>query len=288
MQAFLITAYKNQDQLVRLIQSINENALVYVHLDKKSKALSLQKLNALQLKNTQFVSEYKISWGGIDHLLAILLLINLALADERVTYLHTISGQDIRVCPLKELEQRFNTSNEIYMTCTNSKNFPHQIKERYQHHIITSHYFPEKTLVRILNYCYISLQKCFHYEWHTIKPFDDIYKGMIWCSMPRDAAQYAIDFSTKNPVFLRYLKHVSIPEEFFFQSIFMTSEYKKNVTPRNLRYTDWTKRNGSMPAILDETDFDKIVKGDYIFARKIDPFISGKLVLMINQYLRGE
>ena len=33
MQAFLITAYKNQ--VVKLIKSLNENAMVYVHIDKK-------------------------------------------------------------------------------------------------------------------------------------------------------------------------------------------------------------------------------------------------------------
>lgn len=45
VQAFLIMAYKNLEQLVRLIQLINENALVFVHLDKKSKTLNFRRVN---------------------------------------------------------------------------------------------------------------------------------------------------------------------------------------------------------------------------------------------------
>lgn len=53
MQAFLITAYKNQDQLIQLIQSLNEHALVYVHIDKKSTDLSINQLRSYNFKNTR-------------------------------------------------------------------------------------------------------------------------------------------------------------------------------------------------------------------------------------------
>ena len=75
----------------------------------------------------------------------------------------------------------------------------------------------------------LKLQKKFHRTWTTIKPFHHVYKGVIWCSLPRDAASYALDFIRKKPSFLRNLSHVSIPEEFFFQTIFMNSDFKNNV-----------------------------------------------------------
>lgn len=286
MQAFLITAFKNQEQLVKLIQSLNENALIFVHIDKKSKELSLEQLNSYQLKNTLFISKYNIPWGGYAHLLAILTLLKLALADERVSFVHTISGQDVRICPWQQIEERFLNCDNIYMSCTNSKDLPPKTRLRYQRHIVTSRYIPIEGFVKKINKTYRKLQKKFHIKYSTIKPFDDIYKGMIWCSMPREAAEYAMNFSRENPVFLKTLRHVALPEEFFFQTIFMQSKFNKNVVPNNLRYTDWIERNGSRPAVLDETDFDKIIESDCIFARKIDPVISKELIEKIDDYLK--
>lgn len=287
MQAFLITAYKNQEQLIKLIQSLNENALVFVHIDKKSTELSLDALQNLQLKNTHIISKYNIPWGGYTHLLAILTLFRMALADERVHYIHTISGQDIRIKTWEHIEKRFATCDNIYMTCFDSKDLPKKIKQRYTQRIVTSRGTHISGLVDKMNTFYQKLQKKLHLSWNTIQPFDDVYKGVIWCSMPRKAAEYAIEFSKKNPIFLRTLKHVSLPEEFFFQTIFMMSDYRQYVVRENLRYTDWTKRNGSKPAILDETDFQKVIESDCIFARKIDDTISKDLIKKVETYLQG-
>ncbi|MBQ9983256.1 MAG: hypothetical protein IJP29_01570 [Lachnospiraceae bacterium] len=287
MQAFLITAYKNQNQLVKLIHSLNKHALVFVHIDKKSTELNLQELNSLGLENTQFISKYNIPWGGYTHLLAILDLFKMALGDERVSYIHTISGQDIRIKPWEYIEDHFRTCENIYMTCFDSKDLPQGIKKRYTQRIVTSRGTCIRKHIERLNRFYQKVQNKLHISWSTIKPFDDVYKGVIWCSMPRHAAEYALDFSKKNPVFLRTLKHVSLPEEFFFQTIFMMSDYRQHVIKENLRFTDWTKRNGSKPAILDETDFDSVIQSNCIFARKIDEDISNELIKKVDAYLEG-
>lgn len=283
MQAFLITAYKNHNQLIELIQSLNEHALVYVHLDKKSTELSIDKLRSYNFKNTTFIRQYAIPWGGYTHLLAIIKLMKLALSDNRVSYIHTISGQDILIKPWSAFEERFDNSNSIYMTCFSQDEFNSIVQRRYQQHIITSRGTHISGLVAKLNKLYLKLQKQFHWTWNTIKPFEHIYKGVIWCSMPRIAAQYALNFIRKNPSFLRNLSHVSIPEEFFFQTIFMNSSFKNDIKKYNLRYTDWNKRNGSNPAILDETDYPKIMQSDCFFARKIDPSISSELLSLLKQ-----
>lgn len=288
MQAFLITAYKNQEQLVKLIQSLNEHALVFVHLDKKSTELSLEELTSYHLKNTQFISKYNIPWGGYTHLLAILTLFKMALADERVHYIHTISAQDIRICSMEEMEKRFATTQKIYMTCTDALEIPAKTQRRFRQHIITSRGtgpFAQK-LVKKANTTYTRLQKRLHINYTTIKPFKRIYKGMIWCSMPRKAAEYALNECEKTPSFLRHLKHITLPEEFFFQSIFMDSPFRDDVVNENLRYTDWTRRYDSRPAILDATDFDKIIESNCIFARKIDAEISKELIEKMDAYLQ--
>lgn len=63
----------------------------------------------------------------------------------------------------------------------------------------------------------------------------------------------------------------------------MNSKFAKNVVTDNLRYTDWTRRNGSRPAYLDMTDYDKIKESEAFFARKFDSDISKELYQRLHE-----
>jgi hypothetical protein len=47
----------------------------------------------------------------------------------------------------------------------------------------------------------------------------------------------------------------------------------------NLRYINWKKKHGEIPAILDEMDFESLLAGKYLFARKFDSRFSSSLNL---------
>ena len=53
----------------------------------------------------------------------------------------------------------------------------------------------------------------------------------------------------------------------------------------HMRYIDWFMRNGSSPAYLDESDFEKIAasRENYAFARKVDSQFSRMLISRIVQ-----
>lgn len=106
-----------------------------------------------------------------------------------------------------------------------------------------------------------------------------LYLGLIWGDIPRGALEYCFDFVHKNPEFLVFLEYGSASEEVLFGSILMQSEYwKKRCIQNNFRYMQWEKCNGSYPAILDESDEEKIKSGDYFFMRKVRLPISEKLM----------
>ena len=46
---------------------------------------------------------------------------------------------------------------------------------------------------------------------------------------------------------------------------------------------NWNRKNGSYPGILDMDDYENIINGEWFFARKIDPNISGKLIETLSQ-----
>jgi hypothetical protein len=58
----------------------------------------------------------------------------------------------------------------------------------------------------------------------------------------------------------------------------MNSSFKSAIVQDDLRYVDWEYRNGSVPANLDETDFDKLVNSSKLFARKME-YPKSKLLL---------
>lgn len=100
-------------------------------------------------------------------------------------------------------------------------------------------------------------------------PINKLYKGMIWVSLQRDAMEYVNEYIKQNKKFMRDLKYTYIPEEFFFQTILMNSKFSKTIVKNNLRYIEWNARNNIRPAILNESDYQRIVESDKIFMRKI-------------------
>ena len=115
MQAILISAYKDTDYLKRLINFFDKDFEILVHLDKKSK---IDPQDIQINSNVHVFKKYTINWGSINHLKAILFLLQETLRiDKNISYIHIISGGDIPVRKLSEFK-KFENSNIIYMEHT--------------------------------------------------------------------------------------------------------------------------------------------------------------------------
>ena len=278
MQAIIITAYKDLQQLKRLIESFHDEACIFIHLDAKS---NLQKddLKDLGYKRIYVEKKYKIEWGSLNHLLSILDLLKVVVERDDISYIHIVSGQDILVTSIKSFNAFFSENQHIYMTCTNMEDFSDAIRNRYQKGVLFPNVTSKNSIGKAINRMY-GIKK----PWKkTIGEFSNLYKGMIWASMPIEVCKYVLSYVESHKRFIKALRHVIIPEEFFFQTIIMNSAYSTDVVKKNLRYTDWTTRHGSRPAILDESDYDSIISSDNVFARKIDSLISKSLIEMLTE-----
>ena len=285
MQALIITAYKDIEQIKRLIKSSNKYFKLFIHIDKKSADIfdSLLKINA---SNTYIYSLYSVTWGGYSHLAAIIALLKIAIKHPDINYFHIISGQDMIIKNFREFVDKFEFSDKIYMTCTNISDSDSKVKERLNCWIPSANWNLKKFTIRCLVESICLIQKIFHINRKRLGFFSEIYKGMIWASMPKSVVEYVVAYISDDPTYLKDLSHTKIPEEFFLQTILMNSQYKDQIVCNNLRYTDWNSRNGSTPAILDETDYDKIINSGCFFARKIDSNISMKLIKMFEMHLK--
>lgn len=286
-QAFLITAYKDFESLFRLAELLAGNGFVYIHADAKSRSITREEINKLNtIKNCRAINTYKIAWGGFCHVLAFLDLMKMALDNPEVSYIHCITGEDFPVISPEEMDRRYAASTKIYMPYMGPDDLPETVMVRYRYF----NWFPDKNvknpvLWQIQNLT-VNLQKICGIKRSGIGEFRHIYKGLVYVSMPRNAAIYVADYCQKNPGFLKDLRRCQVPEEFFFQTLFLNSEYAKDVEDCEIRYLNWEKGEKGSPAYLDMSDYQAIREGDYAFARKFHPEKSKEILEKIYAEIR--
>jgi hypothetical protein len=283
----LILAHQYPDHLTDLINAFDEDFDFYIHIDKKSK-FSPSDIAALK-KNprVRFVPrELKILWGGINHLKAVLLLAKEALKQNDLNYFHVISGQDYLIKPVNIIKKILEDNPADYMEhfeVLDSKweaEWKESISLFQPYEILNARSFLGKKIMTAL----ILVQRMLGYT--RTSPSIKLFGGSGWWSLSRQSLEYVINYTERNPSLLRRLRFTFRADEIYFQTILMNSPLKDKVVNNNLRFVDWTKRNGSFPANLNESDFQTLVDSDKIFARKFDFPVSEKLKHLLENFLK--
>lgn len=280
--AIIITAYKNFTYLEYMAKWLCKDFDLYIHIDKKSTVIGEKEKKILEREGCVVVSKYNICWGGINHLYSVIDLLSYACKKE-YEYYHVISGEDLIVRSYKEISAMFEGNNKIYISCHDAVNNP-TWNERYRYKYIFTNQDYRKTPYRQLNKLSIALQKKLGINYNRIGLETDICKGYLYGSLPHDAVLYVLGYIKDNYNFMRALKKCYIPEELFFQTILYNSPMKERIAYNCLRYSVWEYKNGSIPGYLDEEDFEKINKSDYIFARKVNFDVSKRLIELAKEY----
>ena len=80
---------------------------------------------------------------------------------------------------------------------------------------------------------------------------------MVWLSLPRDAAQYAVS-GREGKKLLRRLRTTYIPEEFYFQNVFSGTAFEPRIVNRELHFSIWNEPERGLPAVLNMGDLEKM------------------------------
>ena len=95
------------------------------------------------------------------------------------------------------------------------------------------------------------------------------HKGLVWLSLPREAARYAVE-APQNRRLLRRLRYTYIPEEFYFQNAFEGTPWAEKITGNALRFSIWDEPERGTPALLEERDLPAIDASGCVFCRKVN------------------
>lgn len=268
--AFLVTAYHDLPTLNRMVTKFSEYGDVLVHIDKRSN------INPKDIVNQEGVSVYKrycINWGAFNHLKSVLFLLKQAMKLQP-DYVHVVTGQDYPIVS-KEVFNAFFTEHEE-QSFLDFESVPDGswMQERYTYYWFTDciahpksfDFLRHPVIGKLLKW-----QKKFGIKRKKIGNFgmEEIYKGMVYVSLHKNAVQYVMDYLKTHKGFLRNMKTCLIPEEFFFQTLLINSPLRESLVNDNLRYMDWQFRDGISPCVLNETDYEAITKSGKLIMRKV-------------------
>jgi hypothetical protein len=276
-QAILITAYKNYHHLEEIIQYFDANFELYIHLDKKSKISDIELAHLRKHDTVKLLEQkYKVNWGGFNHLKSILFLAEQALKNPDNHYFHLITGHDFPVKNSAYFMEFFKNNRNVEFM--NHFNFPDAASgwpgnnglDRIEYYNFNdlwdfkNHKQYEKIAL------VLRLQKRLGFKRTISSKMPKLYGGSTYWSLSRECVSYVMAFTQKNKWVLNRFKYTLCAEEFYFQTLILNSDFADKVVNDNLRHIDWVARNGNNPAVLDESDFEKLKETNAVFARKFD------------------
>ena len=270
---FLITAHKNHNQLVRLINHLKKDFDIYVHIDKKSK------LNLESFDNVRIYKTYKIHHAEFTQVIGTLFLMNEASKNNYDRYIF-ISGQDVPLKTNKEIIDFFSKDENI------SKEFITYVavEENGKHYEMAR----DRLCYYYVGYLRKLYYKLFYPKIRNIlikfcprrNMISNLYYGSSWWNLTNDAVKYILEYVEKNDDYMKSFNYTWCPDEFFFQSILLNSKFKCNCNEDYLRYVDWSCKYGFNPVTFKLEDYDDIKSkcGNSLFARKFDENIDNDII----------
>ena len=286
---FLIQAHKDPELLYKIIERLDaSNHYFFIHIDKRSREMFnscyVSEINSK--KNCFIYSEYAVNWGSEKQIWVTLFLLEKSIYyDVHFTYYHFISGQDFPLKGNKDFDSYFSMKcGSSFMGLIDTTD----IDKRYMVYHFDRIVNPRgNILCRIFHkLCslFVHFQILLYKNGITIRPTLEykLYKGSSWWSFHHEIASYINKFVKESPGFLKRFNYTSCCDEVFFHVIVMNSPYAKTIINDSLRYVDWSDSSRGYPCVLDERDFEKIMKSNSLFCRKIDFNKSNKLINRIE------
>ena len=282
MLAYLLLAYKNLDQLVRLVTTLDTGRSVFfVHVDKSTdRSAWARELAALEERpSVRFVKPHRCGWGGFGLVTAILWGIGTALdSDIGWEHLVLLSGQDYPIKPVARIQAFFEDHRDesfVEYFLLPRADWPgrggmERIEDWHRHvgkrlvHVHAARYRLRRSVPG------------------GLRP----YQGGSNFALSTECARYVRDFAAENPRFSRFFRHTSNPDESFFQTILLNSPLAAKVVNDDLRYEEWTAGEAH-PAILRAGDLPKLRRAEGLTARKFDTTVDAEILDLIDREILG-
>lgn len=301
--AYIISAYKSPDQLIRLVRRLHTPRSVFlIHVDKRTKKAQYQDMvsGVNDLANVVFLKRHRCHWGDFGHVRATLKGLAYLFATEiEFDYLFLLTGQDYPIKSNSYIESFLTTaSGTEFIACYSPPNqyWGDEVIARRTElwHFRFLEDWPLKTLhavahlptprefeSKIKSIIYSSINAIFSKR--TPPANTKLFGGPgYWC-ITRQCSAYVYRFVNENPSFVKFFKYVDIPDEIFFHTIIFNSPFARNVVNDDLRCIDISDGRG--PRIWRQRDLETLTRSRALIARKFDTTVDSEILDLIDSKL---
>lgn len=276
--AYIILAHKLPEQLVRLVKRLNtHDTSFFIHINKDTDHATYEKMvrPLHDWANIHFLERRTVKWGTFSQVQAALDGVQAALAlNPGFDYAIFLSGQDYPIKSNEYIREFLEKSNgKSYLEYFS---LPNAIWRRENGGMDRIDYWhlhfggrPRKTFRR------------FDPPYRRFLATHKIFGGSAWWCLSRDCAEYMNKYLSRNGYFVKFWKYTRIPDELFFQTALLNSNFKDQIVNDNLHYIVWVTT--PHPEILRRQDYEKLISSDKLFARKFDITVDSEILDMIDR-----
>lgn len=261
-------------QINRLISKLSEfsAADVYIHVDLNHPEIREQIRGNVYILPIE--KSFKIIWGGINIVKATLELIReVRESGKEYDYVWLISGQDYPIVSIPEIERRLEENKGTnYIDVVNLEEDRYDWYKKLYEISYPTWINKEDILIRAFKRFYKIITGGYNHTFRMFvkkKPFDEkLHFGSQWWTLTSEAAFELQEYSDGHPEVLAYYKNTIIPDESFFQTVFMRTPYRED-RRESLTFCDMDG-NHRHPKIITKDEYGKIMKESdkFCFARK--------------------
>jgi hypothetical protein len=283
--AHLILAHKDPEHIQRLARVLSQFSDVFIHIDLKVDESIFR--TGLELDPNVFFTEKRIKcyWGGWSLVEATMVLLKKALKNNYDRYV-LLQGLDYILKSPTQIIDFFSQKNEIEFIrgCNISESkdwyFTQKCRQLW--------FFDNRNIFyRIYN----NLNNILRINLRNGRIYDDknycVFYGSAQWALTNSCAKYITEFHDHHPRFNRWFKYALCPDELYFHTIILNSEYRLKtlaggpekeirglVNWRNLHYFEYPKQI----RIFTESDLDFLIGRKELYIRKVTSSESGKLL----------
>jgi hypothetical protein len=287
-KAYIILAHKNEQQVQRLVDTLDDNnSTFFLHVDLKVSNSEFKKVFEKDTR-VHFVPRVKTEWGGFGLVEATLNAMSEVSKSGNFDKIILLSGQDYPIKSNEEIDQYFHDSKfNIFIDHFPLPNYKKWGSDGGMYRV-NKYFFGlswiEKYLAKAVNFLAMFIPAINRKIAKGMEPFS----GSQWWAMDMPALNYILDYVATHPEYVKFHKHTFAADELFFQMILLNCEdesLRDNIANDNLRYMKWKTSDIAHPEILKVNDLTYIGKSNALFARKFDTGIDEEVINVIDDQL---
>ena len=274
MYIYGIMCHQLNAPLIHLIRQLSKSdkTVILLHVDKKCNIgpflSEFSSNNKVKFTDTRI----NVKWGGYSQIEATLEILKESLNYD-FRYFSLLSGVDILIKNVFELEKYLENNDKDYIGGVINKKYDFRVKYRFPEF----YFLKEKSIYnKVLCLMCRGLQQIGFLK-QKLDNFPQLYYGANWFTLRKKTIEYVLDYLKKNEFYSKAFYQSLCGDELFFQTIIFNSPSKNEIYgieiidsgEKVLRYIDW-KSGPEYPKVLMESDYQKMKDSGLFFARKID------------------